>query len=574
MTDFQFASPHYLYLLCLLPLLIGLWLLHTHRRRKALLRLAEHTALRRLVSGMSPIRLHVKAAMVIGSMAFLIIALARPQYGQRTEVDTTDGIEVALMVDVSNSMLAEDTGDSRLNKTRMFLSDLTSRLTGSKIALGVFAGEAYPIMPMTGDLAMASTFIENIHTDMVTLQGTNLAAAISLGMKNFSTDNEVGKALILITDGEDHTEGAKEAARNASQKGIKVIVVGVGSTEGAPIPLPGGGMLTDEGGAPVHTALNEQMAKEVAEAAGGFYLHLESMGAAGERLTSELSTLKRKSTSTSFSKANEQFQAFTLIGFLLILLEGCLFTTKYALGRRLKLFFTGRTFINRQHLLILLIAGLSVQAQPTMAQNKEYREIHKGNTRFGQGDFDRAGEHYMKALRTNPRHTRALFNMADVFLAKGDAHAADSLYEQVTRYETNRYVKSCAYHGRGYIRQQQALHDGQQKTNLLKEAIEQYKQALRLWPQADETRYNLALCQKQLKDQSQNQQQQKKQQQKQQKQQQQLQQQQQPQPQDQQKQQPNKQTEAYQNLVKQAEKRTLEKLKQAKPYKRSLDKNW
>lgn len=203
--------------------------------------------------------------------------------------------------------------------------------------------------------------------------------------------------------------------------------------------------------------------------------------------------------------------------------------------------------------------------------------MHRGNAAFRAHNYDAAATLYREALHHNPHSARALFNLGDTYLAKGDARAADSLYLEASRLEKNAQVKSMAFHNRGYIRQKMALADRQRQQQLLRDAIEQYKQALRLNPRDNDTRYNLALCQKQLKD-SQQSQQQKEKKDKQQKQQQQKQQQQQQQEQTQQQPQPSKsdreQNERYANLAKQAEQKALQKINNRQPRQRTLNKNW
>lgn len=226
----------------------------------------------------------------------------------------------------------------------------------------------------------------------------------------------------------------------------------------------------------------------------------------------------------------------------------------------------------------LLMLCLGSIATPMTAQTATYRLMHQGNALFRAGQYDRAEKYYLLVLKSQPHNSRAHFNLADTYLAKGNPGAADSLYNIVTQSEKNKQVRSMAWHNRGYICQTAALHDAQKQQQLLRQAIEHYKQALRLNPNDNDTRYNLALCQRQLKkENSQSQQQQQEQQQKQEN-----------QPDnDKQKQQQSQsqtntprqdddrqQTEQYLNLARQAERRALEKLKSMQPRQKSLDKNW
>lgn len=229
-------------------------------------------------------------------------------------------------------------------------------------------------------------------------------------------------------------------------------------------------------------------------------------------------------------------------------------------------------------LYLLPLLWLFAATAPALAQTEEYKLIHIGNRHFHKGEFDKAATCYRKALEKDSRNTRALFNIADCYLAKGDVRAADSLYAQVAQTERNAQVRSMAWHNRGYICQTSALQNREKEQELLRAAIGHYKQALRLNPHDNDTRYNLALCQKQLKNSPQQNQQdkpkpqeQKKQQEEKKKEQNQQQQQQQN---EKDKQQEQKQTEQYLNLAKQAEKRALQRIKQQQPRQKSLDKNW
>lgn len=334
---FQFLNPEYLYLLWLIPLFILIYIGGCLMARRNLKHLGESRMLPPLMPGRSQAMRHIKFSLLMLATALLIIMLARPQYGLKQQNDTTQGIEAVVMVDVSNSMLARDVSPTRLERTKLLVSNLVDRMKNDKIALGVFAGEAYPQLPITSDYASAKLFIDALSTNMVTLQGTNLAAAIELGCKSFTDNKEVGKAIILITDGEDHEDGAEEAAAAAAKKGVNVFVIGVGTTEGAQIPTEQG-VMTDMDGQPVHTALNEQMCREVAKAGRGLYLHLDQSNSAQEELQTQLSRLKQTSTTTSYTARDEQFQAVALFVILFLVLEACMGEKQLTLLHRLKIF--------------------------------------------------------------------------------------------------------------------------------------------------------------------------------------------------------------------------------------------
>lgn len=334
---FQFQDPQYLYWLLLLPVLLGIYIWSCIRTRRRLRALGQSQLLAALMPNRSTVRQHVKFGLLFVVTALLIVLIARPQYGLKEETVTTKGIEAVVMVDVSNSMLAQDVQPSRLDRAKLLVSNLVTRMKNDKIALGVFAGEAYPQLPITSDYASAKIFIDALSTDMVTLQGTNLGAAIELGCQSFSDDKNVGKAIILITDGEGHEPGAEEAAEEAAKKGINVYVLGVGTAAGGNIPTSQG-LLTDESGNPVQTKLNEQMCRDLAKAGRGLYLHLDQTNSAQDELQAQLSRLKHSTSATSFTARDEQFQAVAIILIILLVIEACVTEAKNPFFRRFKLF--------------------------------------------------------------------------------------------------------------------------------------------------------------------------------------------------------------------------------------------
>ena len=270
-------------------------------------------------------------------LALIILILARPQYGTKQSKETSKGIEAVVMLDVSNSMMARDVTPSRLDRSKLLVSNLIDKMRNDKIAIGVFAGEAYPQLPITSDYASAKLFLDALNPGMVTLQGTNIGAAIRLAENSFTDNKNVGKAIILITDGENHEDGSLEAAKNAAQKGIHIYVVGIGSTQGAEIPTDSGPM-TDAQGQVVHTVLNEQMCRETAQAGKGLYMHLDETNHAQEELLDQLSQLKQDSSENTFTEQDEQFQAVALIALLVLILEVIVLERKNNIFKAIKPF--------------------------------------------------------------------------------------------------------------------------------------------------------------------------------------------------------------------------------------------
>ncbi len=334
---FQFLNPQYLYLLLLIPLCVAVYIYSYIRSRRRAPAMGDAKMVYALMPGHSFMRRHVKFAVLMLALATIIVAFARPQYGLKQQTETAEGIEAVVMVDVSNSMMANDVLPSRLDRAKLLVSNMVDKMKNDKIALGVFAGEAYPQLPITSDYAAAKTFIDALSTSMVTMQGTDLAAAINLGCKSFSSEKNVGKAIIIITDGENHEGGAEEAAREAYKQGINVYVIGVGTSQGSEIPTAQGPM-TDANGQVVHTALNEEMCRTVAQAGHGIYLHLDQSNSAQDELQGQLRQLKQASSSTSYSARDEQFQGMIIILLVLLIVETCISETKSSWTSRFKIF--------------------------------------------------------------------------------------------------------------------------------------------------------------------------------------------------------------------------------------------
>lgn len=318
---FQFANPEYLYLLLVIPVVVVGYILSELYARERAARYGDADLLSRLIEMRSTARPIVKFVLYCLALSLCIVMLARPQFGQSTGTEKRKGIEAVIMLDVSQSMLAEDVNPNRIDRAKLLISTLVDRMRDDKVGLGVFAGEAYPQLPITNDYVSAKLFLDNISTDMVSLQGTNLSAAINLASKSFTQEKGVGKAIIVITDGEDHEEGAEDAAKDAARDGRHVYMLGIGTKDGAEIPTASG-YLTDGSGAPVRTALNAEMCKEVAKAGKGVYIYVDGTNVAQEKLQAELAKLQQsESTFDTDATMNEQFQAVALLLLLLLIIE-------------------------------------------------------------------------------------------------------------------------------------------------------------------------------------------------------------------------------------------------------------
>ena len=335
----RFEDPIFLWLLWIIPVLILVRFIGWRKRRAKLRRLGDPELLKQLMPDISKYRPTVKFVLMLAALALLIVMVARPQMGSKVSHDKRNGIETMICLDISNSMLAEDVAPSRLDKSKMLIENLVDNFSNDKIGLIVFAGDAFVQLPITSDYVSAKMFLQNISPSLIQTQGTNIAQAISLASKSFTQQENIGRAIIVITDGENHEVGAQDAAQMANKKGINVFVLGIGNAKGAPIPMGDGSYLTDNAGNTVMTALNEQMCRELAQAGKGQYIHVDNTSDVEKALNDDLAKLQKGDmTSVIYSAYDEQFQAVGILIILLLLVEVCMMEVRNPMLRNIKFF--------------------------------------------------------------------------------------------------------------------------------------------------------------------------------------------------------------------------------------------
>ena len=336
---FRFASPIYFYLLILIPILTVIYVLVLYRMKQQLKKFGDFELMRDLMPDVSPLRRHVKFSLMMLALGLLVVVLARPQYGTRNEEVKRSGIEVAIAVDVSNSMLCKDVSPSRLDKSKMIVSKLVEQFDEDKVGLVAFAGSAITLLPMTSDYVSAKMFLDQLNPATISIQGTNMADAITRATAGFSKKTNVGRALILITDAEDNEPGAIEAAKQARKEGIQIFVLSVGTAEGGPIPMGDGSFKKDLSGNVVTTKLNEQIGKSIAQAGGGMYVHVDQTNLAQSLLEKEIEKMQKEDISQSmYSEYDEQFVAVALLLFIVLVVELCVMERKNRWLGKFKLF--------------------------------------------------------------------------------------------------------------------------------------------------------------------------------------------------------------------------------------------
>ena len=337
----HFAYIHILWLLTLIPLLVAGYILLTRRKRRQLASFGDPELVATLMPERSTTRSVIKFALLLLALVLLIFAAARPQFGQKEQTVKRQGIEVMVALDISNSMLAEDVAPSRLDRAKQMLSKLIDKMSEDKIGLVVFAGEAYTQLPITCDYVSAKMFLSTISPNLIQTQGTAIGSAIHTAMRSFGSEqSEAGRAIILITDGENHEDDAVEAAKHAKEAGIHLYVIGIGTSQGAPIPVPGtNNYIKDRSGQVVVTKLNEQMAKDIAQAGNGAYIHCDNTNTAMRALQQEIDKLATADIETTvYTDYNEQYQSFALLALLILVIDCFIFNRQHKLFDYEKLF--------------------------------------------------------------------------------------------------------------------------------------------------------------------------------------------------------------------------------------------
>jgi len=335
---FRFANPEYLYLLILIPFLLLIFRIGRGLTRRRLKQFGDPDILKDLMPDLSYSRPVVKFLFLMTALIFLVLAVARPQFGTKLLEVKRKGIEIIIALDVSNSMLAQDIQPNRLEKAKQSISKLVERLVNDRIGLIVFAGQAYTQIPITNDYASAKMFLSAISTGIVPVQGTAIGSAINLAMSSFTPQEDMSRVLIIITDGENHEDDAVALAREAAEKGIKTYTIGVGLAKGSPVPMSGGSgqqdFLKDKDGNVVISKLNEQMLEQIAAEGGGKYIRANNTRLGLNALFEDINQLEKKEIEAKvYSEYQDMFEYPAALALLLIIIEFLILDRK---NRRLK----------------------------------------------------------------------------------------------------------------------------------------------------------------------------------------------------------------------------------------------
>ena len=442
---FRFESSQYLYLLLVLVALTAIHYYIIYRKKQQVKRFGDPELTKQLFLGVSRWRPEVKFWLAMLALASFIVALARPQFGTRLDTRERMGIEAIIALDVSNSMLAEDVKPNRLEKAKMMVSNMVDGMRDDKIGLIVFAGQAFVQLPITSDYVSAKMFLETISPSMISVQGTDIAEAIKLAQRSFTQQEDVSRAIFIITDGEDNEGGAVEAAKQAASQGIRTYVLGIGNPGGAPIPIPGTGQyIIDEEGNTVVSKLSESMCREIATAGQGSYIYVDNSSSAQKKLSEQLDRLaKAKMESQIYSEYDEQFQGFVLIGILLLLIEVLL------LERESKSTWLSNLFHRQRSAaaICLMLFSLTAFSQT----DRDY--IRRGNRLMRDSIYDKAQVEYQKAIEKDNTNPISHYNLGNALLYQNKAEDAMKEYETAARLEKDKGRLAQIYHNMGVLLQ-------------------------------------------------------------------------------------------------------------------------
>ena len=338
---FRFANIEMLWWLITTPVFVIAYIIYTKHKRRQLMEFGDQELVAQLMPDASKGRPIWKFSLLLLAWVLLIVAGSRPQYGQQEKTIKRQGIEVMVALDISNSMLAEDVAPNRLDRAKQILSKMIDNMVDDKVGLVVFAGEAFTQLPITCDYVSAKMFLNTITPNLISTQGTAIGAALQTAVTSFgATESEVGRAIILITDGENHEDDAIAVAKQAQELGIQVFVVGIGKPEGSPIPKPGSNdYFKDRSGQVVVSRSNEEMYQQIAAAGKGIYVRCDNTNTAMRALQQELDRMATAELeSTVYADYNEQYQSFVLIALLLIVIEFFILSRKNHRLTRMDLF--------------------------------------------------------------------------------------------------------------------------------------------------------------------------------------------------------------------------------------------
>ncbi len=474
----QFQYIYLLALLAIVPVLFIIYFTAVKKKKQKIKKIGDPELVNQLMGDYNSRSFFKKFLLVTAALTVLVLALANLRIPSGAEKVNRSGIDVMIALDVSKSMLAEDISPTRLDRAKQLLGRLTDRLGNNRVGIVIFAGKAYLQMPITSDLAAAKMYLSSASTESVPTQGTVIGDALKMCYASFNTKEKKYKAVVLISDGEDHDENAVAVAEQMAAEGIVINTIGIGSVAGAPImDASTGQMKTDAAGNTVISRLNEAALKSVAAGGNGSYQLYTNTEEVVSRLSAQLATMDQRTvTEDSLINYKSFFQVFLGLALIFLLLE--LFTSEI---KKMK-----TKNIKVAASLLLLIMTQQVYAQGEKAIIKE------GNDAYKKADYPAATQAYGKVIAKNPENATAQYNLGNALYKSQKTEEAVASYDRSITQLTKPVEKSNAYYNKGVV-----LHNN----NKIPECIEAYKSALKLDPNNEDARQNLQKALRQQKQQ-------------------------------------------------------------------------
>ena len=478
----SFQHIEYLVLLTLIPVLAGIFIYALYKKRSTVKKLGDRDLVKLLTSNHNASGYLLKFLLITLAFGILIIAFANPRSAKDPDKISRNGIDVMIALDVSKSMLAQDIKPTRLDRAKQLLSRLIDKLSNDRIGIVVFAGKAYLQMPLTGDHAAAKMYLGAANTESVPTQGTVIGDALKMCDASFNSKEKKYKAVVLISDGEDHDESAVKTAEQMGDDGVVIYTVGIGSPEGSPIMDENTNQLKkDKDGNTVISKLNQEELSSIAEKGNGKYFLFQNTDAVAENIKSELAGMdQRNITDDSLMNYKSYFPYFLAAAFLFLIIEIFISEKKNRKNNYLKL---------KPVLSILLVfIGFLCSAQT----QKENLVIKKGNDAYKNNDFTKALDAYGQVIQKDPANATAQFNQGNALYRTDKKDEAVTAYDNAVKKLNKPLEKSNAYYNKGVVLQNDKKLPG---------CIDAYKNALKIEPGNEDARQNLQKALQQQKQQ-------------------------------------------------------------------------
>lgn len=477
----RFGAPFALYALFSLPFLALFLMWGWRQKEKSLRRFVEAGLDKRLTAELSPRRRFWKTVFLFLSLVSALIALARPQWGYRWEEIKRRGVDILIAVDVSKSMLAGDVSPNRLERAKRKVEDLLNLLEGDRVGLIAFSGKAFVMTPLTLDYGAIRLFLDALSPELITAQGTNVGEAIKLALKALKQSAPENRSLVLMTDGEDLSGDALEATKKASDQGLRLYALGIGTEAGAPIPAEGGGFKKDASGEIVLTRLDESTLEKMASTTGGLYVRSvaddRDLHALYEGIRSKL---EEKDLKAGREKHYiDRYAWFLFPAILLLMAEALLSETKTSRKRRLAM--------TSVFLLLPLLAPGTARAFSLPGK------VQEGERLYRAGKYEDALEKFLAAQKDNPEDARLQYNLGNTYYQLKRYEDAQKQFEGSSK---DKELEQRSLYNRG---------NSQFREEKWEDAIQSYENALKLAPRDEDARYNLELAKRKLEEKKQEQ---------------------------------------------------------------------